>query len=80
MRVVWRKADQHYDETGRSVNLTIASSRARRDWSELLWIVMDGNYVVRVRHQHRDEPAILVSESRFRELERRARRAREDEL
>lgn len=75
MRVVWRKADRHYDETGRPVNLTIASSRARRDWSDVLWLVMDGNYLVRVRHQHRDEPAIIVTESRFRELERRARRA-----
>jgi len=74
MRIVWRKADQHYDEAGRPANLTIASSRARRDWAELLWVVMEGDCLVRIRHQHRDEPAILVSESRFRDLERRADR------
>lgn len=79
MRVVWRRADQHYDETGQAADLTVASSLARRDWSELLWLVMDGDYLIRVRHQHRDEPAILVSESRFRELERRAGRPREDD-
>lgn len=73
MRVVWRKADRHYDETGRPADLTIASSRARRDWSDLLWLVMNGDYLVRVRHQHRDEPAIILTESRFRKLERRAR-------
>lgn len=79
MRFVWRRADEHYDETGRAADLTIASSRARRDWSDLIWLVMNGNYLVRVRHQHRDEPAIILTESRFRELERLARRASEAE-
>lgn len=72
MRIVWRKADRHYDLNGRPVDLTIASSRVRRDWADILWLVMEGDMTIRVRHQHRDEPAILVAESRFRDLERRA--------
>lgn len=72
MRIVWREADRHYDDIGRPASLTIASSRVRRDWADVLWLVMEGDAMVRVRHQHRDEPAILIAESRFRELERRA--------
>lgn len=72
MRIVWRKVDRHYDQIGHPAHLTMASSRVRRDWADVLWLVMEADALVRVRHQHRDEPAILVAESRFRELERRA--------
>lgn len=72
MRRVWRAADRHYDQRGRPVNLTIASSRARRDWADVLYLVMAEGALVRVRHQNRDEPAIMVAESEFRRLERRA--------
>lgn len=72
MRIVWREADRHYDERGRPADLTIASSRARRDWADILRLVMSEGCMVRIRHQHRHEPAVLVAESRLRELERRA--------
>lgn len=72
MRIVWRKADRHYDLHGRPAVLTMASSRVRRDWADVLFLVMELGGLVRVRHQHRDEPALMIPESQFRALERLA--------
>lgn len=72
MRIVWRKADRHYDIHGRPAVLTMASSRVRRDWADVLFLVMELGGLVRVRHQHRDEPALMIPESQFRAMERRA--------
>lgn len=72
MRIVWRKADRHYDIHGRPAVLTMASSRVRRDWADVLFLVMELGGLVRVRHQHRDEPALMIPESQFRALERLA--------
>lgn len=73
MRRSWREADRRSDREGRAADLTIGSTRTRRNWSEVLHRVMEEGAVIRIRHHYVDEPALLVPESAFRELEARAR-------
>ncbi len=69
MKRSWREADRHNDLSGFPVNRTVGASEARRNWSEVLNGVIANDQVVRIRHQHADEPAILITEARFRALE-----------
>lgn len=72
MRRSWRDADRLNDVTGLAVHRTVGASETRRHWSEVLRRVLDDDEVIRIRHQHADEPAILITEARFRALERTA--------
>ena len=72
MRRTWRQADRANDRAGFPVHRTVGSSETRRNWAEILHSVIGEDHVIRIRHQHRDEPAILITESRFRALERAA--------
>ena len=72
MRRTWREADRANDRAGFPVHRTVGSTDARRNWSDVLGGVIRADEVIRIRHQHDDEPAILIRESRFRALERAA--------
>lgn len=72
MKRTWREADRANDLSGIAAHRTIGATEARRSWSSVLRAIMRDDEVIRIRHQHCDEPAILISESRFRELERAA--------
>lgn len=80
MRRSWREADRRADREGRPADLTIGSTRTRRNWSEVLYRVMDEGAVIRIRHHYVDEPALLVPESLFRSLEASARSHGESEV
>jgi hypothetical protein len=69
MKRRWRDQDRSADISGLTVNETIGSTNARRAWFRLLDAVIAQDQVIRVRHRHHDEPAILLRESRFRSLE-----------
>jgi hypothetical protein len=73
MKRSWRERDRSADETGFPVHETIGSTNARREWFGLLTGVIAEDRVVRIRHRYCDEPAILLRESRFRDLELRSR-------
>lgn len=70
MKRKWREADRRADRSGFPVHRTVGSTQARQDWFRLLSAVLCDNEMIRVRHRYHDEPAILMSESRFRRLER----------
>ena len=70
MKRRWREADRDNDSTGRPVDRTIGATAMRRRWFELLAAVIRDDTVVRIRHRYEDEPAVLMRESRFREMER----------
>lgn len=72
MRRTWRQADRANDRAGFPVHRTVGSTATRRNWADILHSVIGENQVIRIRHQHCDEPAILITESRFRALERTA--------
>lgn len=72
MKRSWRDADRARDRTGFPAHRTVGTTEVRRTWSTVLLDVVDRNRVIRIRHALRDEPALLVAESRFRELERAA--------
>lgn len=72
MRRTWRQADRANDIAGFPVHRTVGSTETRRHWSGILHSVIGNDHVIRIRHQHCGEPAILISESRFRALERTA--------
>lgn len=72
MRRTWRQADRANDCAGFPVHRTVGSTETRRNWSEILHAVMGDDHVIRIRHQNCDQPAILITESRFRALERAA--------
>lgn len=72
MKRSWREADRANDRMGFPVHRTVGATEARRNWSAVLGDVIAHDEVLRIRHQHCDQPAILVSESRFRALERAA--------
>jgi len=72
MKRTWREAARANDLAGIAVHRTIGATEARRSWSSVLRGIMWDDQVIRIRHQHCDEPAILISESRFREIERAA--------
>lgn len=72
MRKTWRDADRKNDLIGFAVNRTVGATETRRNWSEVLNRVLADDEVIRIRHQHADEPAILITEARFRALERTA--------
>ena len=69
MKRKWREADRAADLSGLAVHLTVGSTKARRDWFSLLTRVLDDDNVIRIRHRYYDEPAVLISESRFRNME-----------
>jgi len=69
MKRIWRDRDRSADEAGFPVHETIGSTNARSEWFRLLSGVIAEDRVVRIRHRYRDEPAILLRESRFRDLE-----------
>ena len=69
MKRKWREADRAADLSGSAVHRTVGSTQARRDWFPLLARVLTNDDVIRIRHQLYDEPAVLIRESRFRELE-----------
>jgi len=69
MKRSWREADRRNDLSGFAVNRTVGASEARRNWSQVLNGVIAHDQVVRIRHQHADEPAVLITEARFRALE-----------
>lgn len=69
MKRSWRDADRRNDLSGFAVHRTVGASEARQNWSEVLNGVLDDDEVVRIRHQHADEPAVLITEARFRALE-----------
>lgn len=68
----WREADRRNDKRGRSADRTVGSTDARREWFPLLGGVLKSDRLIRIRHRYFDEPALLVRESTFRELERAA--------
>ncbi len=70
MKRKWREADRSADLSGFPVHRTVGSTRAREDWFGLLSAVLLDDEVIRVRHRYHDGPAILISESRFRALEK----------
>ena len=72
MKRRWRDRDRSADTSGFPVHETIGSSNARKEWFRLLSDVIAEDSVVRIRHRYCDEPAILVREKRFRDLEKRA--------
>ncbi len=72
MKRNWRQADRSADRSGFPARRTVGSTRARQDWFGLLSVVLHDDEVVRVRHRYHDEPALLMRESRFRELEKTA--------
>lgn len=69
MKRKWREADRAADLSGFAAHRTVGSTKARRDWFLLLTQVLDDDDVIRIRHRSYDEPAVLIRESRFRELE-----------
>jgi hypothetical protein len=73
MKRNWRDADRRADLSGFPAHRTVGSTRARADWFRLLSAVLLDDELIRVRHRYHDEPALLVLESRFRELEKAAR-------
>lgn len=73
MKRNWREADRSADLSGLPAHRTVGSTRAREDWFRLLSTVLLDDELIRVRHRYHDEPALLVRESRFRELENAAR-------
>lgn len=77
MKRKWREADRSADRSGFPVHRTVGSTRARQDWFELLSAVLLEDEVIRVRHRYHDGPAVLISESRFRTLEKAAGSFRE---
>lgn len=79
MKIRWRRADDRRDRSGRPVDRTVGSTRARAQWFQLLQRVLGEDAVIRIRHTAHDDPAVLVRESRWRALEDRAR-ALEDRL
>lgn len=72
MKRSWREADRRFDLQGAPVDTTIGSTRARERWFALIASVSGDGRLIRVRHRSFDEAVILVAETRFRELERRA--------
>lgn len=72
MKIRWREMDRRRDRSGRTVDRTIGSTRARRVWFQLLHRVIGRGEIVRIRHTAHDEPAVLLRESRWRALERLA--------
>lgn len=72
MKRKWREADRLADTSGRPVNRTVGSTRARQEWFVLLAAVLHGDEVIRVRHRYSDEPVVLLRESTYRDLEQRA--------
>jgi hypothetical protein len=72
MKRKWREADRRSDRSGLPVHRTVGSTRAREDWFGLLSAVLLDDDVIRVRHRSYDGPAVLMSESRFRALEKAA--------
>ncbi|MFQ5528992.1 MAG: hypothetical protein ACE5FP_01455 [Gemmatimonadota bacterium] len=70
MRRTWRDADRAADLAGLAVHRTVGSTRARKEWFLLLSEAVNRDEVIRIRHKSYDEPAVLMRESRFRELER----------
>lgn len=73
MKIRWREADRRSDREGRPADETVGATSARRAWARILRSTIVHGALVRIRHQYHDEPALLVSESVFRNLERRAR-------
>ena len=73
MRRTWRAADRRADAEGTPADLTISATRARRQWYELFQAVIERDVLVRVRNARYDRPVVLISEARFRRLERSAR-------
>ena len=73
MRRTWRAADRRADAAGTPADLTISATGARRQWYELFRAVIERDVLVRVRNARHDRPVILMSEARFRRLERSAR-------
>ena len=74
MKLEWREADRRRDTTGRPADATVGSTEARRTWFEVLHQVLGDGAIVRVRHRSFDEPALVVPEKHYRELERLASR------
>lgn len=72
MKRKWREADRSADRSGFPAHRTVGSTRARQDWFALLSVVLRDDEVVRIRHRRHDEPALLMRESGFRELEKAA--------
>ncbi|MDH3297708.1 MAG: hypothetical protein OEM23_02995 [Gemmatimonadota bacterium] len=72
MKRTWRDADRAADLTGQAVHRTVGSSDARNEWFPLLLRVLSRDEVIRIRHRSYDEPAVLMRESTFRNLERAA--------
>lgn len=72
MKIRWREADRCSDREGRPADETVGATSARRDWARILRSTIVHGELVRIRHQYHDEPALLVPESVFRSLERRA--------
>lgn len=72
MKRRWREADRAADARGRPADRTLGSTEARSRWFAVLGEVLERDRIVRVRHTSYDGPALIVSEARYRELERRA--------
>jgi len=70
MRRTWREADRVNDLAGFPVHRTIGATETRNNWSSVLYGAIRQDEVIRIRHQHQDEPVLLMRESRFRALER----------
>lgn len=68
----WREADQKADEDGRPARLTLWAAEARHNFFTLLARAINRDEMFRIRHRYWDEPCLLVRESRYRDLERRA--------
>lgn len=79
MKRKWREADRLADRSGFPAQRTIGSTQARDDWFRLLAAVLGDDEVIRVRHRYHDTPAILMSEARFRVLEKAAGLSRVDQ-
>lgn len=71
MRRTWREADRVADLSGLAVDRTIGSTDARKAWFPLLTRVLVDDDVIRIRHRSFDDPVVLITESRFRQMEHR---------
>lgn len=69
MKRIWRDMDRLADQLGFPVHETIGSTNARREWFRILLAAIESDAVIRIRHRYNDEPAVLMRESRFRDLE-----------
>lgn len=76
MRRTWRQADRRADRNGRAADLTVGTTRARKNWFSLFSAAVSDGALIRIRHTRYDEPAVLLSEAQFRRLERAARASR----